>query len=327
MIKKIDSQALLEFICFSFFSVLIFYLTVSGGYLSYVTPKMAPYLYFTSAVMLVWAVSKLSDIFRPQHKIRAAHCLVLIIPILFLLLPHSAVIATGTSSGYFGSNSLTAVSNSTSSAEIKTNNTMASQSNSTLEDSSTVTASASNENTAGNSASDDTSSSSVQAAGGSVSEDSASSSAQAAGGSASAGATGQDDNSIVNQYGLKLSKDGSIDVSDDLFYPWLTEIFTNMKKYEGVKITIKGFVFKDSETMDSNEFVPARLLMWCCSADLSPCGIICEYDKSSELEENSWVKVTGVIHIGKYQGADEPQITVTSVSLAEKPQQEYVYPW
>lgn len=79
--------------------------------------------------------------------------------------------------------------------------------------------------------------------------------------------------------------------------------------------------------MESNEFVPARLLMWCCSADLSPCGIICESEKAPELEEDTWVNVTGVIHIGKYQGEDEPQIHVTSVSPADKPKEEYVYPW
>ncbi len=79
--------------------------------------------------------------------------------------------------------------------------------------------------------------------------------------------------------------------------------------------------------MKANEFVPARLLMYCCTADLSPCGIICEYDKASELKENSWVTVTGVIHIGQYQGKDEPQITVTSITSADKPKKEYVYPW
>lgn len=277
MIKRINLQAFLEFICFLFFALLIFYLTVSGRYLSYVTPKMAPFLYFASAVMLIWAVSKIPGLFLPQHRVRAAHCLVLIIPILLLLSPHSQVNASGMSAGYLGGG-LTGATGGVSSTGAKVDRTQG--------------------NAAGNSAPAD--------------------------GSA---ADKQEDDSIVKQYGLALSEDGSIQVSDKLFYPWITEIFTNMNKYEGVEITIKGFVFKDAETMATNEFVPARLLMWCCSADLSPCGIVCEYDKASELKEDAWVTVTGVIHIGQYQGQDEPQITVTSVSPADKPKEEYVYPW
>lgn len=296
----------MEFICFLIFAALMFYLTISGSYLSYVTPKMVPYLYFTSAVMLVWAVSKLPGIFRPQHKTRAAHCLVLIIPILLLLLPHSSVSASAMSSGYLGGNSLT----NASSAGAKTNETAMPPSNSSMTNDNNVTANASDGDTSGNSASAD-----IPSNGGTVDTEGA------------VGTDGQYDDSIIKQYGLKSSEDGSINVSDDMFYPWLSEIFTNMKRYEGVTIIIKGFVFKDSQAMSSNEFVPARMLMYCCAADLSPCGIICEYDKTSELKEDTWVMVTGVIHIGEYQGQDEPQITVTSISPADKPKEEYVYPW
>jgi len=310
MPKRINPQAFLEFICFSFFAALIFYLTISGKYLSYVTPKMAPYLYFTSAVMLVWAVSKFPVIFRPQHRTRAAHCLVLVIPILLLLLPYSAVSASGVSSGYLNGNSFTSVSGSTSSAGAKTKEITASQGDSSTTNDSTVAETASDGDTSGNASSADTSSDN--------------STADTAG---AAETDGQYDDSIIKQYGLELSEDGSINVSDDMFYPWLSEIFANMKRYEGVTITIKGFVFKDSRTMSDSEFVPARLLMYCCTADLSPCGIICEYDKASELTENSWVTVTGVIQIGEYQGEDEPEIHVTSISPAEEPEEEYVYPW
>ncbi|BAK98658.1 hypothetical protein OBV_14600 [Oscillibacter valericigenes Sjm18-20] len=309
MLKRINSQACLEFICFSFFAVLLFYLTASRRYLSYVTPKMAPYLYFTSAVMLVWAVSKFPGIFRPQHRTRAAHCLILVIPILFLLLPHSSVITSGMSSGYLGGSSLTNASGNTSSASVKAYEAAAPQSNSSVTSDSSVNADTSNEDM------------SVSSAPAAMSSDNG---ADTAGGS---GTDGQQGDSIKKQYGLKLSEDGSINVSDDLFYPWMSEIYSNLKQYDGTTITIKGFVYKDSETMKSNEFAPARLLMWCCSADLSPCGIICEYDKASELEEDTWVEVTGVIHIGKYQGEDEPQITVAHISSADKPKEEYVYPW
>ena len=264
MVKKLNAQASFEFLCLLLFSALILYLAISGKYLSYVTPKMLPYLYFTAAVMLGWALFKLPLLFRPHYKLRAAHGLVLLVPIIFLLLPHGSVSAATVSNSLISDVGLSESSLSLDSAS----------------------------QTEGSSASD-----------------------------------GQYDDSIIKQFGLERAADGSINVSDELFYPWLSEIFTNKDSYEGVPITIKGFVFRDTATMTENEFVPARLLMYCCAADLSPCGIVCEYDGASALEADTWVTVTGLIHVGEYQGEKQPVVTVTSVSPAEKPQDEYVYPW
>ncbi len=265
MVKKLNSQSVLELICLLLFSVMMFYLAFSGKYLSYVTPRMLPYLYFTSLIMLIWAGFKLPVLFRPQYKIRAAHCLILIVPVMLLLLPHSAVSAADVSTGL-------------------------------------------------------------------VSDVGLSQSAKSSGGAASAkenaqNGSEQNDDSLVKQFGLERNADGSITVSDEQFYPWLSEIYTNKENYEGATITIKGFVFRDSATMTENEFVPARLLMYCCAADLAPCGIVCEYNGASSLESDSWVTVTGVIHIVDCQGEKQPIVSVTSVSPAVKPNDEYVYPW
>ena len=67
------------------------YLVRSGRYLSYVTPKLAPYLCFSAAVMVVWALSSLGRMFRIQYRKHIAHCFVLAIPLLLLLLPHDTV--------------------------------------------------------------------------------------------------------------------------------------------------------------------------------------------------------------------------------------------
>ena len=267
MVKKLNPQAALELICLLLFSSLMFYLALSGKYLSYVTPRMLPYLYFTAAVMLIWAVFKLPLLFRPQYKLRAAHCLLLIIPVILLLLPHGAVSSADVSTGLVSDIGLSQSAKSTDGGKSS----------------------------------------------------SAADTAQSG--------TEQNDDSLIKQFGLERNADGSITVSDELFYPWLSEIYTNNDSYEGTTITINGFVFRDSSTMTETEFVPARLLMYCCTADLAPYGIVCEYDGASTLEADSWVTVTGVIHVVEYQGETQPVVTVTSVSPAEKPQDEYVYPW
>lgn len=107
-------------------------------------------------------------------------------------------------------------------------------------------------------------------------------------------------------------------IGNDAFYPWIAEIYSNMDKYEGYKITMTGFVFKDQEYFYENEFVPARLAMTCCAADLAPMGILCKYDRVSELESGQWITVEGVLHKGQYNGQDEPQVIVTSITPAEE---------
>ena len=293
MEKKINSQAFLEFVCFAAFSVLTLHLVISGKYLSYVTPKMAPYLYFTATVMLIWAISTFVKILQPQYRTHAAHCLVLILPLIIFLLPHSSLGTSTLSSGYAGGNSIS-LTGSTSGISDKgnTSNTQKSASGTN----------SGNLSTSGNSQ------------------------AQSSSGSGGSSDT-QGDDSIIKQFGLTLSEDGSINISDKEFYPWLTEISTNVSKYEGKTVTLKGFVYKDSTQMAEDEFVPARLLMYCCSADLTPCGFLCRYDSSSTLANNSWVTVTGTIYAEEINGNSQPVITATSVSPAEKPDEEYVYPW
>ena len=89
--ELLEQPALAEISCYLAFAGLWLYLVRSGRYLSYVTPKLAPYLCFSAAVMVVWALSSLGRVFRIQYRKHIAHCFVLAIPLLLLLLPHDTV--------------------------------------------------------------------------------------------------------------------------------------------------------------------------------------------------------------------------------------------
>lgn len=115
-------------------------------------------------------------------------------------------------------------------------------------------------------------------------------------------------------------------VSNDDFVYWLQEINYNMEKYEGREIEITGFVFKSKE-FHNNEFVPARLMMACCTADLQPVGLLCRYDGAAALVQDTWLKVTGVIKEVEYNGQKTPAIIASKVEEAKKPNNEYVYPY
>lgn len=347
--RVLNPQVLLEFICYTAFAALMFHLVSSGRYQSYVTPRMVPYLYFTSAVMAVWALSGLFRLFRPQHKTRAAHCFVLAIPILLLLLPHAPISTSALTSGYISGNALAGFAGQGSSGAFKA------QPPST---GSGFKASAGAQTDSG--VQDEGEDASVDLAGGTNGTDSSDIYAEDTPSDSGAYSTwdtaesdtvtGTQDNeqadslpdpqeseqtdeqgaSAEDEYAADLpgldTENKTITVRDEDFALWLSEIFTELDKYEGYRISIKGFVFKDPETMNGNEFVPARLAMSCCVADLAPCGFICRYDKASELKEDTWITVEGVIHIGKYMDEDEPQITVTKITPAEKVE-EYIYPF
>ncbi|MHB8061310.1 MAG: TIGR03943 family putative permease subunit [Ruminiclostridium sp.] len=295
--KAFNPQIFLEFLCYSAFGGLMFYLVSSGKYLSYVTPRMEPYLYFTAIVMLIWACVVLRRLFRPQHKIRSAHCLVLVVPILFLLLPHSPLSTADISANYAGGSAFSQ-QNKVNKANKQNSSNDAGLSSSTLTESNVASTVPSQPD---NNISDPTNG---------VPPDTQ--------------WTATDDNE-AGLPGLDTANK-KITVENDEFYTWIAEVYTNMDKYEGYTIAITGYVFKDPQYFARNEFVPARLSMTCCSADLSPIGMLCKYDKVSELKADSWVTVEGIIHKGQYERQDEPLITVTKITPAEKVE-GYIYPY
>lgn len=331
--RVLNPQAGLEFLCYAAFTVLILYLVSSGKYQNYVAPKLVPYLYFAAAVMTIWALSGLFRLFRPQYKTRAAHCFVLVIPILLLLLPHAPVSASDLSSGYLSGNAIAQLSGQKPFAGAVQS---AGKSAGADSDSRTGEQEAAPQ-TDGQDADPPSGGIDPQAAGpnagyqagGQDADPSASGiDPQAAGPDDDYQAGGQD-TVPTDDYGNPLVgldvKNKKITVENDYFYPWIAEIYTNLDKYEGYQISVTGFVFKDPETMQSDEFTPARLMMSCCVADLTPIGFICNYANASELEAESWVTVEGTIYEGEYLGEAEPQILVTRVSPAEEVE-GYVYP-
>ena len=245
-------QALLEAACCLSFAAMILYLAVTGGYLPYVPPRCAWYLYFTVGVMAIWGIFGLLRRTRSVQRMRTAHCLTLAIPILLLLLPHSAVTSSSLSSGYVGATN--------------------------------------------------------------------------------PGTTTQQAQQLPSQsepaYGSLTGLDEAnktITVSDSEFYLWISALYENPQKYDGYHIRMTGYVFRDSTQMKDNEFVPARLMMTCCVADLTPVGLLCQYDKTGELKADSWVTAEGTLHYEDYQGSPEPQITVTAITPA-KEVVGYLYP-
>jgi putative membrane protein len=305
-IKTINPQVFLEFLCYCLFGGLMLYLIYSGKYLSYITPRMKPYLYFTAIIMLLWALVSVFRIFRPQHKVRSAHCFVLVIPALFLLLPHNSLSVTDFTGNYIGGNTYLGQSTQTQPGTsgnkppddtgnpitniIESNPLNTIEDDIPLEDTEPIDSDTTIPDTQTNM---------------------------------------QDEYDSSDLPGLDM-ENKKITIYDDDFGMWLSELYMDMDKYEGYTVVMTGFVFKDTEVLNENEFVPARLMMTCCVADLSPAGLVCTYDKVSELEKDSWVTIEGTLVIGEFeydgQTYNDPQIAVTKVTLTDEVE-GYVYPY
>ncbi|MBE5987928.1 MAG: TIGR03943 family protein [Paenibacillaceae bacterium] len=281
--KGLNIQALTETACYLIFGILLFRLTVTGAYLSYVTPRMKPYLYGLSAVMVLWAGMAVSRVFRPKYKARLFHCVVLGIPILVLAVPPAPP---------------------TGSAAIK-NYSSSSIPGSSLESGGNGYGSSSEQETAEAEQPD-------YSAGyeGNAEDD-------------QQGQTEQPE--LLKGAGLNgIDQDSkTITIADDDYYAWMTEFGAHGDQYQGYTVTMKGFVFLDLENRQENEFALVRLSMWCCSADMAPMGLMAYDLKGQGFKENDWITVTGKLSVkGGY-----PTIEAETMVAAEKPQQEYVYPY
>jgi putative membrane protein len=250
--KAFNPQVFLEVVCYAAFAALTLYLLRTDKYLTYVTPRMKPYLYFSALVMVLWAAAGAFRMFRPQNNTRSAHCFALAIPILLFLLPHSQLSASDLSYNY--------------------------------------------------------------------------------GGDSFSGASGvpgvQADGPGAIPYDLPgLDEEAQkITVANEDFYPWLSEIYEKLDYYQGFEISITGFVLNDPYMFAPDEFVPARLGMSCCVADLVPYGPICKYTGASELQPDSWVTVEGVVEPWDFDGWVEPVIIVTNIAPADEVE-GYIYPF
>lgn len=74
----------------------------------------------------------------------------------------------------------------------------------------------------------------------------------------------------------------------------LEDVRINPEKYIGRKLEISGFVCKESY-LKENQFIIGRIIMNCCAADSKVVGIIGEYDKDYDLNENDEIIVKGII--------------------------------
>lgn len=122
----------------------------------------------------------------------------------------------------------------------------------------------------------------------------------------------------------ELPKNQIYTISASNYTNVLKSVHENLSNYIGQKIEFEGYVYKVPD-ITSNQFILARDMIINSNLQTLVVGFLCEYKDSINLSEKTWVKVTGEIQKGNYNG-EIPIIKITSLQKIEKPNDEYVYP-
>lgn len=137
-----------------------------------------------------------------------------------------------------------------------------------------------------------------------------------------------DDKSTMSQEEIKIV-DGEIAIDDKNYLQVMNKLYENISKYKGNRITIKGFVYTDTD-FEKNNFVAARMVLSCCAADAEVVGYMCEYNGSDKLAKDEWVQLTGTleegyININNGERRLIPLIKVEKLTKIKEPVNKYIY--
>ena len=123
---------------------------------------------------------------------------------------------------------------------------------------------------------------------------------------------------------LPFDKNAAVISVEDIDYAlWYRDLSEELADYDGKKVRFKGQVVVDRSIPD-NAFIVGRQLMTCCEDDIQFAGLICEWDKRSELNNRMWVEVEASISVRKHAcyGRVGPVLSGLSVTPAAAPEQE-----
>ncbi len=110
-----------------------------------------------------------------------------------------------------------------------------------------------------------------------------------------------------------------IEISPDAYGIWYIDALDKKDRYEDKVVEFTAMVLKSPE-FPKNYFVPGRMAMTCCEADMTFLGFICKAREAKTLETGKWVKVRAKIAYEFWQDYDGvgPVLYAESVEPAQE---------
>lgn len=108
-----------------------------------------------------------------------------------------------------------------------------------------------------------------------------------------------------------------IEISPEAYGIWYIDTLDKPERYKGKTVEFTAMVLKAPE-FPKNYFVPGRMAMTCCEADMAFLGFMCKARNARLLESKQWVKVRAKIeyeYSPEYEG-DGPMLYADCVEAA-----------
>lgn len=124
-------------------------------------------------------------------------------------------------------------------------------------------------------------------------------------------------------------KDGELkEVDESNYFAVMMSIEEEGDKWNGKKIEISGFVYRD-ETLSKRQFLLVRMLMKCCAADMEPLVLLSVLPEGMEMPKNDeWFVVRGTLRTKPIveTGLWVPTLEVELMAPISEPEKSYVDP-
>ncbi|NEW05490.1 TIGR03943 family protein [Paenibacillus sp. SYP-B3998] len=128
-----------------------------------------------------------------------------------------------------------------------------------------------------------------------------------------------------SKIGMRLYKKDTIVVKPEIYMEILSSIDLFKNNFIGKKIELSGFVYRE-DNMKNDQFVVGRFAVSCCSADATPYGVMVDFPTAQNYTKDMWVKVSGTIQNGSYNGNDIFTIKASNIEKIKAPESPYIYP-
>lgn len=115
-------------------------------------------------------------------------------------------------------------------------------------------------------------------------------------------------------------------VEDMVFLDTMLTIAAYQDRFQDREIEISGFVYRD-RAMSGNELAVTRTAITCCLADATFYGILVRGDGLDDFENDSWVRIRGVINQDFIFDQNMLMITALETESIPPPDSPYVYPY
>lgn len=123
----------------------------------------------------------------------------------------------------------------------------------------------------------------------------------------------------------QMQKENLIQIDDRHFANQISAISSYPQMLVGKKIRIKGFIYRDPDSLSPQQFIVGRFTLTCCVADATVIGLMAESEETKPFQANQWFEITGILSTTRLFQQSAPMIKVQSYRQIPALKDPYVY--